>query len=580
MWHMAEHSVRDHHGILTTVEMLEYSASAQPDSVALRIFRRGSYEEISYREFLGRVNKFAAGLIERGTRPGDKVSILGENRPEWAIAYLGIHRAGATCVPLDSLLKAPEFRHIIVDSGAVGIVVSDRFIVDILEIRDGLDRDLAIMAMDDDTHDDPAVLRMSDMLESSLPGQWPELTLDNLAALIYTSGTTGQSKGVMLSQRNICSDTALSFQCIEYGPDDNFLSVLPLHHTFECTGGFLIPMYGGSTITYARSLKSRDIVDDIRNTAATVMLGVPLLFEKMMQGIQRKLSQAPPTKKALISVLFSIESAGSKVNLELGGVLFKSLREKAGMLSLRMLISGGAALPPHVSEWFGSLGFPILQGYGLTETSPVINVGRPGILSSNSVGPPIPGVEQRIENPSETGEGEVSVRGPMVMLGYLNNDQATREVIDEDGWFHTGDIGYVDDMGRLCISGRMKNVIVTPAGKNVYPEEVEHYINQCPSILESLVLGRAISGTTSEEVHAIVVPDYEYLDEQGTLRGAQYTTEEIESLVRSEVKQSISNMPDYKRPKQFEIREDEFEKTSTKKIKRFLHKQRDIPVTS
>lgn len=570
--------VRDHHGILTTVEMLQHSAETCGEKTALRIYRGNRYEEMTYRQFDERVDSLAAGLLRLGVEREDHVSVLGENRPEWAISYLAVHRAGAICVPLDSLLKGAEFRHIIVDAGVHVVLVSVRFLSDILEVRDSLppDHPLTVVCMDDERRED--VLLMSELMQGPPPTTWPAITLDDLAAIIYTSGTTGQSKGVMLTQRNLGSDTASSYQVILYGPEDNFLSVLPLHHTFECTGGFLVPVYGGATITYARSLKSRDIVEDIKNTKATIMLGVPLLFEKMMQGIRRKLEQAPLSKRVLITTLFTLEKAGHSVGLELGHVLFKSLREKAGLNTLRMLISGGAALPPHVAEWFNSLGFPLFQGYGLTETSPVTNVSRPGAVVHSSVGPAIPGAEIRIDSPGPDGHGEICIRGPMVMLGYYRNDKATKEVIDGEGWFHTGDVGYLDDRGLLYISGRMKNVIVTTAGKNVYPEEVEFYLNQSPYVLESLVIGRPLPDTTSEEVYATVVPNYEYFDEKGEERSQPYTTEEIEQTVRHEVAQTIAQIAEYKRPKKFDIREEEFEKTSTKKIKRFLYKQKGISV--
>jgi long-chain acyl-CoA synthetase len=579
---MPELTVREHHGVLTTVGMLRYSAERTPNTVALRIFRNGTYEEITYQQFADKVDQLAAGLINLGVTPGEHVSVLGENRPEWAIAYMAVHRAGAVAVPLDSLLKAGEFRHIIGDAGVKRVIVSGRYIPDILEVRDALGEPTTIICMDDDRGgiDDPAgILAMSEVMTTELPADFPALTLDNLAAIIYTSGTTGQSKGVMLSQGNIGSDVAGAFQSIEYDESDNFLSVLPLHHTFECTGGFLVPVYGGSSITYARSLKSRDIIEDTKNTGATLMLGVPLLFEKMMQGIQRKLGQQPGAKRALISTLFGIEKAGSKIGLSLGGKLFHSLREKSGLGTLRMMLSGGAALPPHVADWFASLGFILFQGYGLTETSPVTNVNRIGILDSACVGPPIPNAEIRIDKPGEDGHGEICVRGPMVMLGYYKNEEATREIMDDDGWLHTGDIGYEDDLDRLYISGRSKNVIVSTSGKNIYPEEVEHHINQSPHVLESLVIGRPIEGTTSEEVYAMVVPDYEHFDELGDDRGTEYSTEEIEETVRAAVHEAISHIGDYKRPKQFEIRSEEFEKTSTKKVKRFLYKQKPISVS-
>ena len=563
--------------IPTTVEMLTRAAERYPDKMALRIYRNHAYDEITFREFADRVNALAAGLIRLGIRPRDKVSILGENRPEWVISYLAAQKAGTIVVPLDSLQKQNEFRHIIQDAGVRAVITSDRFVGDILDINEAVSKPEFIISMDNDKRE--GVLPMNDVMNGPPPDTWPTIKLDDLAVIIYTSGTTGQSKGVMLTQKNICSDVVACSGAMDYGTSDSFISVLPLHHTFECTGGFIVPLYKSCTITYARSLKSRDIIDDIRNSGSTIMLGVPLLFEKMMQGIQRKMGQAPVTKRALISTLFGIERFGKKVGMELGGKLFGSLRGKAGLDSLRLLISGGAALPPHVAEWFSSLGFFIVQGYGLTETSPVTNINRRGMVHHASVGPPIPGAEIRIDKPDDEGNGEVCVRGPMVMKGYYKDSDATRKVLDEDGWFFTGDIGCLDELNRLYITGRRKNVIVTTSGKNVYPEEIEEQINKSPCVLESLIIGRPLPKTTSEEVYAMIVPDYDYFEEQGAQRELPYDTAEIQKVVTAEVRTALTNIADYKRPRQFEIREEEFEKTSTKKIKRFLYRQKGIPVS-
>ncbi len=572
---MKSREMREHLGVFTTVEMLKNTASKYGDKVAMRIFRNKRYEELTYAEVDENVDRLAAGLIKLGVSPEDRVSVLGENRPEWAIAYLAIHRAGAVGVPLDSLQKAPEFRHIMTDANVRCVVVSERFLPELLEAAEPMEG-LTIICMDGANGD--GVLNMSDVMTDEAPEAWPRRTLEDLAVIIYTSGTTGQSKGVMLSHGNLGSDVAGGYAINIMGFEDTFLSVLPLHHTFECTGGFLIPIYSGATITYARSLKSRDIIEDIKNTKVTLMLGVPLLFEKMMQGIQRKLQQAPLPKRALLGALFGIEKAGSVVGMELGGTLFKSLREKAGMESLGLMIAGGAALAPHVADWFNRLGFALIQGYGLTETSPITNVSLPWDFDFASVGPPLPGCEINIVDEDEDGNGEILVRGPMVMMGYYKNEEATREVLSEDGWLRTGDAGFVNERGWLYITGRKKNVIVTPSGKNVYPEEVEHHINQSPYVLESLVIGKPLPGSTSEEVHAMVVPNYEYFDEVAAERETPFTTEEIQSVVRGEVESAIAGIADYKRPKRFEIRDEEFEKTSTKKIKRFLYKQKDIPV--
>ena len=570
-------TVREDMGVFTTIGILEHSAEMWADDVSLRIFRNRAYEEITFAEFRDRTYALAAALIKLGIEPGDKVSVLGENRPEWAIAYMAIHRAGAIGVPLDSMQKQSEFHHIMQDSGIKAIVVSERFVDDIVEVRERLQQPITVISMDENGDDD--VLAMFEvMADAEIPAEWPEVKLEDLAVIIYTSGTTGQSKGVMLTHNNLGSDAAAAYRCVVFGPGDNFLSVLPLHHTFECTGGFLLVLYGGSTITYARSLKSRDIVEDIKNTKVTMMLGVPLLFEKMMQGIQRKLRQAPVSKRIVISALFGIEALGAKFGKRLGPVLFSSLREKAGMSTLRLMISGGAALAPHVGKWFNQLGFVLFQGYGLTETSPIATVGREASANFESTGEPIPGCEINIHEPDADGNGEVLIRGPIVMMGYYKNEEATKQVIDDEGWFYSGDAGHLDAEGRLHITGRKKNVIVNSAGKNIYPEEVEHYINQSPYVLESLVIGRPLPGTTSEDVICLVVPNYEYFDEMAQERETPFTTEEIETTVRAEVEEAVSNISDYKRPKAFEIREEEFEKTSTKKIKRFLYRHKEIPV--
>jgi len=575
---------REHLGVLTTPEIIAKSAEKHSDQIAYRIWRGEDYFAISYTEVYDQVKRLAAGLIELGIAPGDHISILGENRPEWAIAYLAIHTAGAVAVPLDSLWSAKEWRHVIDDASVKMVIVSGRFVADIEGIAQELESlEWVITMEEEDSSDDSMLASVADgenagtapmrlVMSDPVGMEFPEVTLDDMAAIIYTSGTTGQSKGVMLSQRNICSNVAAGYQCVEYDESDTFLSILPLHHTFECTCGFLIALYGGASTTYARSFKSRDIIDDIKNTSVTVMLGMPLLFEKMYQGINRVLASAPLGKRALIGGLSTARKVGSVFGKDLSKGLFKPIREKAGMGTVRSFMSGGAALPQNVAEGFNNMGLTLFQGYGLTEMSPITHVNRPGIIHHGSVGPPITGVEHKIVNPNDEGHGEICVRGPNMMVGYYKNDAATAEVIDEDGWFHTGDIGVIDELDRLHISGRIKNMIVNEGGKNIYPEEIEYYINQSPWILESLVHGRPLPGTTSEGVEVIVIPDVEYFDQQREESGEQYLEDDIERIVKDEYRAAVADLASYKRPKEMAIRHEEFEKTSTRKIKRFLYK--------
>ena len=572
---MAIKPVRAHIGIRTTIGMLNESVRKFPDRPALRIFRNGSYDEILYRDYMDKVNRFAAALMNLHIEPGDRVSILGENRPEWAIAYMAVHRAGCVGVPLDALAKPGELVHVLRDSGAVAVVTSAKFLPDVLEMADTLDRQIIVICMDDEIRDD--VMLMSEMIaDSPLPPAFPEVDLDDTAVLIYTSGTTGRSKGVVLTHRNLGSDVAGIYEALDYDETDVLLSLLPLHHTFEATVGFLSATYAGSSTTYARSLKSRDIIDDIRNTGATIMLGVPLLYEKIMEGMQRKIAASPLVSRMLVKALFSAESLGRRVGINLRRPLFGSIRKKAGMETMRVMSCGGAAMPARVGNWFHSLGFDILQGYGLTETSPVLSMNRVGHVNHASVGPPLSSAKIKIASSDPSQDGEILARGPMVMRGYYNNPKATEEAIDAEGWFHTGDVGHFDKQGRLYVTGRKKDVIVTTNGKNVYPEEVEGHINRIPWVLESLVLGKPIPDTTSEVVHATIVPSQEYIDEQESVSRKKFTTEEIEATIREALRSAMKSIADYKVPKTFEIRWEEFEKTSTRKIKRFLYKMKQV----
>jgi long-chain acyl-CoA synthetase len=528
---------------------------------------------------LERVQLLACGLARLGVQPKDRVGVWGENRPEWAISYIGILTCGATVVPLDALLKGREIRHILEDSETKVVIVSGKFVPDILEVVDTVAGIGQVVSMDDDVTYD-RVLKWSQIIEDGRAHKqsFPKPSLEDLAALIYTSGTTGKSKGVMLSQRNIMADVSSSYQVIHYDETDNFVSVLPLHHTFECTGGFLVPIYGGATITYARSLKSRDIIEDIKQTKATVMLGVPLLFEKMYQGVMRAIAKKPLVTRVLFRTSLGIvKSARALFKARIGGKVFHGLREKAGLSSLRLMVSGGAPLPPYIAEGFNELGFHLFQGYGLTETSPVLTVNPEHRPIHASVGQAIPGVELKIIDPDENGIGEIAARGDVVMMGYYNNPQATNEVF-RDGWLLTGDSGRIDEEGYLYITGRLKNVIVTPAGKNIYPEEVEEVLNQSPYILESLVFGETVRNGQGEDVHAVIVPDYEYFDGVAEERGKEFSSREIEETIRGEVVRLCKTCADYKRVKDFQIREEEFEKTSTKKIKRFLFQQKPVRV--
>jgi long-chain acyl-CoA synthetase len=559
----------------TLVDILKQSRDLYGNKVCMKRFSEDRFVDITFDEFADKALNIARGLMSMGLKPGDRVALLSENRPEWGASYLGTLAAEGVNVPLDALLKISGWSHILRDSRSRFIIVSQNYLPEIEQVSDDIPDLQFIICMDNPPPESSAVfLRDLEDKASQYEGTPGKPKTDDLAAIIYTSGTTGQAKGVILTHENIVSDIDGVLQMIDIEEKDNFISVLPIHHTFECTCGFLTPIAGGACITYARGLASKLIVEDIKNNNATIILGVPLLFEKMHDGLVKAISKKPPLTRVVFKTTYGLSNAlYGLLKIEAGKKIFKSLREKAGLSSLRLMVAGGAPMPPEVARVFNLLGFTFLQGYGLTESSPVLTFNPIDKRKNESIGLPIPGAELKIKDPDARGIGEILAKGPMVMKGYYNNRTATDEVL-KDGWLYTGDSGWVDDEGYYYITGRLKNVIITPAGKNVYPEEIEAELNKSPYVLESLVVGRPTRDQRGEEIQAIIVPEYEYFDLIAEEGGKSFTTEKIEDTIKKEVHDRCSPLADYKRVKYIQVREEEFEKTSTRKIKRFLFTQR------
>ncbi len=565
--------------LLTLPEILRRSARLYPDKPALCVRQKDSVHTISYRELDRLVDMIATALIQWGLNPDDRIAFLSENRPEWIAVYFGIQRAGGISVPLDPQLGASDLRHLLTQSGSRLIFTSSRHMELVSEAAQGLDS-LEGIVLFDPNGGEPKVMRFQDFLDrgryASVP--FPRRDLDDLAAIIFTSGTTGLAKGVMLTHRNLSSDCAACLELFPVTEQDVFYALLPLHHTFPAMAAMIVPIAVGSAITLGSSLKSKDILDDISKTGVTIFPGVPLLFEKMIEGILKEVQKKPALTRAMFKTILGISRLSFKaLRLRAGDVLFKSLRQKAGMQSLRLIVSGGAPISPDVVEMYNYLGFQFVQGYGLTETSPVLSMTPPDKLRARSVGPPVRGVEVRIVNPDEDGVGEIVVRGPMVMRGYYKNPAETAKVL-KDGWFYTGDLGWIDQDGFIYIAGRAKNVIVTKGGKNVYPEELEEKLLKSPYIQEVLVVGRQ-NERGDEYIHAIVYPNLEAMDQLAKERGQQsLTEEEIEEVIRKEIRTMSSEWPAYKAIQSFELIQEEFPKTSTRKIKRYLFQHRIIGV--
>nr|MBN2276151.1 AMP-binding protein [candidate division Zixibacteria bacterium] len=534
-----------------------------PDKTAL-VGNGGRAPCFSYRELENAVSRLAGGLKALGVGQGDRVGILSENCPEWAVAYLGILTAGAMVVPIDASLTSNELTRFFRVADLKVLFCSPRWFqpVSDLIILNALGFELFNL-IGEGTGTLRGLSGKSENFEVEIQSSDP-------AVLIFTSGTTGDPKGVILTHQNLLGNLNSMVRTLPLYEDDIFLSVLPMHHTFEATCGFLLPLFAGLTIVYARSLKSRDILGDIAANKVTCLIGVPLLFEKIYNAIRRKIEELPPLKRVTLKAFYETSRMGWKIGRKPGTILFKNLRRKAGLGSIRLLVSGGAPLPARVAEWFNMIGFNFLPGYGLTECSPVVSVNRANDIQFGSVGPPLPGIEVEVDDPSADGVGEIKVRGPQNTPGYINNPKATSELLRE-GWLFTGDLGKIED-GHIYITGRKKNLIVSGGGKNIYPEEIESELNLSENVLESLVMGRNKSAKIGEEIWAVVVPDLEQikLATQNDISGDP-GPEQVRDIIAREVNLVNSRLAAHKRIARFEIRLEELEKTTTKKIKRNLY---------
>jgi len=577
--HSAEpdHTVRPPFEVDTLPALIAQTVRRQPGTTAVQWREDDQLKKITYGQLWSRVESLARALLANGFGNDDHLGIWSENRWEWVVAYLAILRISAVVVPLDALQKPHEIRHILVDAGVRLVFASRKFADSLLEITERISDKVSVISFDgiDDR------LGFAAWLKQGISGEIPDQVrpdLNSAAAIIYTSGTTGFAKGVMLTHRNIASNIAGFYQVLDFQTGDVFLSVLPLHHTFECTVGMLAPLIAGCTIHYAKSLKSRDIIDDFASGGITIMLGVPLLFDKLLDAINRGIDNQSWHKRTMLRTMRqAVRIVKRATGANLGAAVFRPLRAKTGMGRIRLMISGGAALPASIAESYNELGFPLMQGYGLTETSPVLATNTLGHTKRTSVGKVIPGVRVKIDNPDQDGIGEIIVQADCVMAGYYKNGEATSEAF-RDGWFATGDKGRLDKEGYLTITGRVKEIIVTGAGKNINPEEVEAELNKSPYILESLVLGIPSKSGVGEDLGALVVPNYEAIDQNSETRGVTLAPEELEQMIHEEVRNRCRELPEYKHVKKVRVHMEEFQRTSTGKIKRFLYRGQFVTV--
>ena len=401
---------------------------------------------------------------------------------------------------------------------------------------------------------------------------------NDLFEIVYTSGTTGLSKGVMLTHRNIMFEVSVAPPLVNLSEKDRLLSILPLNHTYESTAGLYAPLSNGCSILYSPVLNPKVVLQLISRNRITKMLVVPLFLEKITDAIIRNIEKSGFVLKSFLKMLLGMASMSKSLigSNAISKRLLSVIRHKSGLSSIDLFISGAAPLPARVSNFMELLGFNILQGYGLTECAPVATLNPMNKPKNTSVGKPLPGVEVKIHNPNEEGIGEIWIKGPNVMKGYYKNPEATAEVL-VDGYLRTGDLGYIDEEGYVYITGRIKNVIVTHGGKNVYPEEIEEKLNEFPYVLESLVVGRKIDekDMTGEEIFAYIVPDFGYIEFEKETPIHKIDFKEIEEIISNVVREVNSKLPEYKRIKGYKILTEELPKTSTRKIKRYLFQKND-----
>jgi len=530
----------------TMSDMIEVSVNENEENIAFLTPRDGKLYELTYAQVLGRIKKLARHLKELGIEKGDHVAILGENRPEWGISFFAVSWIGAVAIPLDARASIDDHKFIMDFSSTTAVILSGSFYKSIRSISDELNslRHLVLMEQIEDIQN-----KYSKGIEKENVG--PE----DLLEILFTSGTTGDPKGVMLSHGNVMSNVSDIYRIIEYSPTDRAFSILPIHHCYECTAGLISTFSSGMSVFYARGLKPRELLEDLKEATPTIWLNTPLLLEKLYLRIEKELSSQKGLKGLITKALPN-------------SLIGKKIKQNLGLERSRLIVSGGAALPAWVSNGYKKYGIDVIQGYGLSEASPLITVNPPGNPKADSIGMVIPSDEVEIRDLDSEGNGEIVARGPNIMKGYYKNQRATEETLTSDGWLLTGDIGYFDEEGYLYITGTKKFVIVTKGGKNIFPEEIEEKLTKSIYIEEALVFS-----PNDVDIQALIYPN---LDEVCNKLGDRPSEQNIREFIKTDVRNINRSLESYKKVRNFQIRNEEFPKTTTRKIKRFLFKNLEI----
>jgi len=534
-------------------EIVNYAADTYKDKAAFQIRDKaqGGYRFISYEEVRDYYYALCAAFIEKGYK-GKRIAIMGKNSCEWSLCYLAASTVGCV-VPIDKEVSAEDASEFMKSAECVAMISDKKLSAAVSAV--GYKADYYDFSFVWDR-----VLNVSDSRKEEIDAI--ELPKDKCQILIFTSGTTGNSKGVCLSQHAVCSNIYSTVQAVKITPKDRTLSLLPLHHTYECTLDFLLTFSKGCLITYCDGLTK--VKKNLVEYKPTILVVVPAVLKMLSKQIKKGVAASCPKKYAKLFEEHTLGYAMAHTMFPIRWAIKKSVREQLGG-EMRLFIVGAAAVEPYLIEDFDALGIETLQGYGLTECAPLVAGNCDFYMNVNSAGKVMPGNEMKIDNPNAEGVGEILTRGDNLMLGYFNNPEAT-EAVFKDGWFRTGDLGYIDKDGWLYIRGRSKNVIVTPNGKNIYPEELEERLGNCPEISEVIVVaGEDKNGETS--VKAKIVANLEELKAKFADLDIN-DPEAVKAKIKAVVDDINDKIPAYKKIRIVEVVK-ELEKTTTAKIKRY-----------
>ena len=531
----------------------------------LRTEEKGEFKTITHKEFRDEIKELGTALVNMGLKD-KRIAIISENRYEWELAYLAIATGTGVVVPLDKALPDNEIESLILRSQVDTIFYSKKYDGIMNELREKKNTNLQYFISMDLQENSNGIYSQKQLIakgkklleEGNRDFIDAKINNKKMGIMLFTSGTTSISKAVMLSHENIVTNVMDITHAFDLTENDRLLSFLPLHHVFECTVGFLYPIAIGASIAFGQGVKHMST--DIKELNITAMISVPAVYDIVYKKIMRTIKKNGKLENVQKGI--KLTQLLLKVKIDLRGRVFKEVHENLGP-TLKLVVTGGAALDPETEKGFEELGFDLVQGYGLTETSPVIAAETPKSRRLGSIGKKFNSVEVKIDNPNEDGVGELMAKGPSVMLGYYNNDEATKEALEPDGWFHTGDLARIDKDGYIYICGRKKNVIVLSNGKNVFPEEIETLLNKVEGIKESFVYERE-EADGDPKVCVKLVYDKDMIKELYNIEGE----ENIKEFLWEKVKEINKLMPKYKYVKEMIITEEPLIKTTTLKVKR------------